>query len=364
MTEADENFKKQQKNPLKGADNLIEVLFDENEKIYSVKFPYNLSLVREMQTIRSAQFDRSAREWKVNLEDYDALFVALRNMNNEIQFVESQSVDLEQRARRSAQLLMHANGTDVSIEPMISYYRDPETPTAGKIINVNVRFAAQLLGFGREDGAAFIRMHDMMDLDQPLFKGDNVVIQYDEKGRGKVSERGKTLTEKLDESLGKYVDGIKVVEHDGKYKVSFDYNPVLQERVQRIIGCEFNKEERVWEIEAGLQPFVARAVNEMRKEFVADRADREQIEQVAQSKIDEAKVKDAFIKDDQSYSGKVLAKNDRYVLQHTGKEYMTVHRTTSLNSEIDVGSSMRVTYQKGRGQVTNKSLQKEQGVER
>lgn len=359
----DPNLKKQIEKPLDGKDGGVEVVFD-GAGSFDVKFPYNQALMREIRDVKGAEFNKDTGAWQVPLEQYDALSGALGKMRKELERTVADAADIMDRAEQTARALMQAKGVDVNVDPKISDYRNTDKATLGEIINVNARFAAQLTGYGREDGAAFVTIHRLADLDQQLFKGDDVAITYDAKGRGKVAERGKSLTEKLDESMGKYVDGVKVLEQDGKYKISFDYNPAVQHRLQRVDGVEFNKNEKVWEVGADKKEFVARAVNDMRKEVVADRADREQIEKVGNEKIDGAKVKDAFTKDGQSYAGQVLAKNDRYVLQHTGKEYAAVHRASALTNDPEIGHSVKVTYQQGRGQVADKSQQKGQGLER
>lgn len=359
----DPNLKKQIETPLDGKEGGVEVAFDGVE-LFDVKFPYNQALLREMRDVKGAEFNKDTGTWQVPLEQYDALSGALGKMRKELERTVADAADILDRAERTARGLMQLNGADFDVDPKMSDYRNTDRATLGEIINVNARFAAQLTGYGKEDGAAFISIHRLSDLDQQLFKGDDVAITYDGKGRGKVAERGKSLTEKLDESMSKYVDGVKVLEQDGKYKIAFDYNPAVQHRLQRVDGVEFNKDEKVWEVGTDKKEFVARAINDMRKEVVADRADREQIEKVASEKIDGAKVKDAFTKDGQSYSGQVLAKNDRYVLQHTGKEYAAVHRASALTNDPAIGHSMRVTYQQGRGQVADKSQQKAQGQER
>lgn len=359
----DPNLKKQTEKPLDGKDNGVEVTFD-GAGHFDVKFPYNQVLMREIRDVKGAEFNKDSGAWRVALDQYDALSDALGKMRKELERTEVDAAEIVNLAAQTVSERRAAQGASTHVDPKISDYRNVGKPSNGEIINVNARFAAQLTGYGREDGAAFVAIHRLSDLDHQLFKGENVSITYDAKGRGQVTDRGKSPTEKLDESMGKYVDGVKVLEQDGKYKITFDYNPAVQHRLQRVDSVVFNKDEKVWEVGADKKEFIARAVNDMRKEVVADRADREQIEKVANEKIDGAKVKEAFTKDGQSYTGKVLAKNDRYVLQHTGKEYTAVHRASSLTDDPMIGRSVKVTYQQGRGQVVDKLQQKAQGLER
>lgn len=356
----DPNLKKQRENPLDGDLNGVKIAFDGNQ--YQVAFEYNPVLVKEMRGIEGAAFNKGAGVWAVSLSQYDALADSVAKMRGEMVQDASDLTDIKNIAVEAALKKMKEQGFE-GASPRLTDFHPAGKPLSGEIISVNGRYAAQLTGFGRDDGAAFITLHRVAELSEQIFKGDKVTIAYDDRGKGKVEYR-QSLEEKLDESLGKYVDGVKVVEVDGQYKVSFDYNPALSQRIQRIDGAEFNREEKAWEVASDKKEFVARAVNDMRKEVLADRADREQIETVANEKIDGAKVKDAFTKDGTSYIGKVLAANDRYVLQHSGKEYATVHRAASLSEKPEVGQNAKITYQGGRGQVAARSHSKSQGQER
>lgn len=358
---------KQTAMPLDSEMHGVKAGFMNESLMYEVSFPYNPALVREMHGIEGTKFDKEAEVWTVPLDQYDALATALDRMRKEMGRAEVDKADILERAEDTAVRRMQDRGVKFGpgVKPQIGDFKNFERGTTGEVINVNARYAAQLTGFGDENGAAFVTIHRLSDLDRNVFKGDTVAIQYDKAtGKATVEERGKSASIKMDESMGQLVDGVRVVEVEGKYHVSFDYNPALQQRIKRVDGAEFSKEAHVWEIGSDKKEFVARAINDMRKEVVADRADREQIEAVANTKIDGAKVKDAYTKDGQSYSGTVLAKNARYVLQHTGKEYTTAHRMSELNDEPDVGQSVKVAYEKGRGAVTTKERQKSQGQER
>lgn len=356
----DPNLKKQRENPLDGDLNGVKVAFDGSQ--YQVSFEYSPVLVNEMRGIEGASFNKEAGGWVVPLAQYDALAGSVTKMRDEMAHDASDLAAIKNIATETALKKMQEQGFEGS-SPRLTDFHPVGKPLSGEIISVNGRYAAQLTGFGRGDGAAFVTLHRVAELSEQVFKGDKVTIAYGDKGKGKVEYR-KSLEEKLDESMGKYIDGVKVVEVDGKYKVSFDYNPALSHRIQRIDGAEFNREEKVWEVAGDKKEFVARAVNDMRKEVIADRADREQIEAVANEKIDGAKVKDAFTKDGTSYTGKILAANDRYVLQHSGKEYATVHRAASLPLKPEVGQNTKITYQGGKGQVADRTQSKSQGQER
>lgn len=358
----DPELQKQRTQPLDGEERGVSVKFDGKDKQYLVGFEYSPALVAEMRRIEGATFDKDAGAWRVPVARYDALAAGVEKMRVGVVEDAKARAQIEEYARSAAAQKMHEQGND-GATPRISDFLPHGKPLSGEIISVNGRYAAQLTGFGREDGAAFVTLHRLSELSEQVFKGDKVSIAYNEKGQGQVQYR-QTLEEKLDESLGKYVDGVKVIESEGRYKISFDYNPALNHRIQRVDGAEFDREERVWAVPGDKKAFVARAVNDMRKEVIADRADREQIEAVAREKIDGAKVKDAFTKDGTSHTGKIVAANDRYVLQHTGKEYGAVHRADALSERPEIGRNARITYEKGKGLVGERTKSKDLGHER
>jgi hypothetical protein len=354
------NLKKQAEHPLDGNSDGVEVTFDSNARIYNVKFPYDRVLVGNIHEVEGVGFNRDTGGWQVPLNQYDALSTTLKKMRAESVRSSGDRADIMNRAEQTARALMQENGVNAAISPRISDYHAIDKPLLGKIINVNSRFAAQINGFGRKDGAAFVSIHDLMDLDRSIIKGDDVAITYDPKGRGKVAERGKSLVEKLDESLGERVDGVTVLEQDGKYIITFEYNPAMQHCLQRIAGVEFNRNERVWEVDVDKKGFVARAINDMRREFVEARADYAAINKIACEKVDDPQINVAFVKDGWSYTGRVLAMNDRYVLQHEGRNRMVIHQVSVLNGDLTVGNSVKITYQKGYGQVHDRGMVKGQ----
>lgn len=349
---------KQIGNPLDSDLDGVVVAFDGVQ--YQVDFPYSPTLAIHMAKIDGAEFDRDAKIWTVPLVQYDALSSTLPAMRKELKAELNARGAIEDLAYGSAIIKMDERGAGEAARPRLSSYLAAGQTELGEIIAVNSHFAAQLTGFGKDDGAAFVKIHRLSDISESVFKGDNVAITYDDKGRGTVTYR-QSLEEKLDESLGKYVDGVKVVESEGQYKVAFDYNPTLAERLQRIDGVEWNDDEKRFEVGVDKKTFLARAVNDMRKEVVADRADRKEIEAQANEKIDGVKVKNAFTKDGIAHTGKIIATNSRYVLQHSGKDNAEVHRADSLNEKPEVGKTVRIVYERGRGRVTDRDQSQEHG---
>lgn len=328
-----------------------------------VAFDYAPALVAEMRKVDGARYDKDRQCWVVPVEKSAALKTAVDAMRNEFAVNEAAREDIFGLAKDAAKVAQGKNGTDEAVQPRISDFHKAGEGHSGTIIAENDRYVAQLTGFGKGDGAAFIVVHEKAELDKSVAEGDRAYIKYDNKGKASVlpvvsqAER----TAEFDKNLGNNVDGVRVVEQDGKYKIEFDYNPALSSRLQRIDGASFDREAKVWTVGADKKEFVSRAVTEMRAEVVADRNDRAELEAVANDKIDGAKVKDAFTKDGTANTGDILAKNDRYVLQHTGKDYFALHRKAAFEEMPEVGRSVRVEYQKGKAVGSEKAQSKSHG---
>jgi hypothetical protein len=359
---ANEDVRRERLNPLASEVNGVKVEFD-GIGTYAVGFSYHPALVAEMRKIEGAEFDRNADVWKVPASQYEALAEATKNMRGEFLLDAAARGDIEQRAAAVGKERQQANGTSAEVAPRVSEFHGIGDPIRGEIVSVNDRYAAQLTGFGKTDGVSFITLHSLAGLSEPVFKGDQVSIEYGEKGRAKVTQN-QTVEEKLDKSLGRAVDGVTVVRDGDKYKISFDFNPAMSDRINRVAGTTFDKEQKVHVADGNLKNFVARAVNDMRKEYVADRGDREKLEAIANERIDGAKVHNAFTRDGQNYAGRVLAVSDRYVLQHTGKDHVALHRKDSLKGDLpDVGDNARISYKGGRGEIKGPQQDRSQSQE-
>jgi hypothetical protein len=341
----DPDVRRQRLNPLDGDTDGISIAFDGTAN-YAVRFGYNPDLVTQIRRIPGAEFDGNDA-WRVPVAQYEALAEVATSMRKEYVLDAASHDGIVSLAVQVARDRQGTNG----VAPRLSDFHPRDEALSGEIISVNDRYAAQLTGMGQRDGVAFVTLHRLADLSEAVFKGDKVSITYGEKGRASVAQ-SLSAEEKLDVSLGKSVDGVKVTEEAGQYKISFDYNPALSERIARIDGARLDRDEKVWVTDANLKSFVARAVNDMRKEVVADRADRDQIVSAAEDRIDAPKVHDAFAGNGKVYVGQVLAVNDRYMLQHAGKDHVTLHRKHALDDTPAVGQKVKVQYQQGRGHVT------------
>lgn len=343
--------KKEKENPLVGDADSVTVVADSSQ--YAVHTPFSRTTAGFLRAVAGAKFDRDSGGWMVPIASYDELKDAIGKVRAE------NVADREARLDIEALAVQTAVGAGLAADIGGVQVRDfhPLNVTLhGSIMNLNGRYAAQHTG--QYEGMPQIVVHRLDDLDGAVLKGDRVGITYDDKGRGRVALQ-RTAEQDLDDHLGRAYEGVKVVENDGKYAVEFDYNPALTQRIQRIDGASFNRESKAWEVGTDKKEFLARAVRDMRHEYVADRSDHEAAEQIAREKIDGANVRDAFTADGQAYAGRIVGQNDRYVVQHTGRDYMVMHRAASLSETPRTGADVRVSYDKGRGQVKDRERTRE-----
>jgi hypothetical protein len=330
---------------------------------YLVKFDFNHGLIGKIRKVEGVKFDRNAQGWIVPTDQLEQLKPAVAAMRKE--FLLDQEARFAIEAQTDGMSLMKADVIARGIKPQISDYMSTDG-SRGPIIAVNSRYAAQHTGNGA-DGAAFVTIHALAALDEPLFKGDRVLIKYDGATlKGKVAhvQTKEERENAFDNSMGQNIDGVRVRHENGKYLVEFDYNPTLSDRIRRIDGAEFSNDVKAWTVGEDKKEFVVRAVSEMRREVVADREDRANLETLAGIKIDGVKVKDAFTKDGTATTGQVLGRNDRYVLQHTGKDYVALHRASAFEDAPEVGSNIRVEYKTGKAKVGDRGQSKSQAHER
>lgn len=338
-----------------------------SETGFIVEFPYDRDLVNKINKVPGASFDKEAQAWSIPKSSEAELDKVVDSMHFEFKAIERDREAITELAKASASDRMKDYGTEAGIAAQLSDYHKAGGNHSGEILNVNGRFAAQLTGFGKENGAAFVSIHRISDLSEPVYKGDDVRIKYNNNGIGEVFDRrqvksAEDLAKDFDATLGNSMDGVLVSLVGDKYQVAFDYNPDLQHRLQRVAGVEFNKEASAWEVPVSVKDFVVKAVSDMRKEFLADENERTTLTAVAEQKLDGAKVRDAFTKDGLSHYGKAIADSDRYVLQHGGQNEFKLHRKSALDQTVTPGQNLKITYEKGRGAVEDRKQEKEKSV--
>lgn len=332
-------------------------------EVFQVAFAIDREMVRRIKEVEGAEFDKEQGVWTVPVSEQEALTKAVEGMRFESAAIDRDRADIETLAHNSAAVRMKAHGAEKGVEAKIAPVYTKE-PTVGEIINVNGRFAAQLTGFGNENGAAFVSIHRVADLKEPVMKGDKVRIAYGEHGLAEVSDRShvKTMDEQrkdFENTLGKEFQGVTVT-YGEDFQVAFDYNPEMKERLQKIADVTFDKDANVFVVPGHLRDNLVRAVSDMRRDFVADNQERAQLISLAETKMDGAQVRNAFTKDGLAHYGKVVDVSDRYVLQHGGKNEFKLHRRDSLDhKDVQKDQSLKITYDKGRGKVEDRNKERQ-----
>lgn len=333
---------------------------------FEVAFDYDRQLAKMLRNVPGAQFNQEQSVYVVPAASVDALGKVVSAMRLEHNAVAANLVNIKDLAAASGLKAQRDKGAESNVVAKVSDYRDPAKFYGGEILNANAHFVAQLTGFGKDDGAAFMAIHRLADLDRnKIMKGDNVGIKYDSKFLGAVSDLSKNksavdLEAEYTGNLGKAIDGVTVTERGDNIGVAFDMNPALLARIRRVDGAAFNKADKVWEVPGGNKEFVLRAVHDMRNEFVVDGKEIETMKAVAASKMDGPKVAAAFTKDGQEHFGKVIGVGDRYVLQKAGQEKFTLHHLISLDQKPEHDQNLSIKYNKGIGAVVDLDKQKAQ----
>lgn len=321
------------------------------KSVYSVATAYNPRVAGILRAVAGAGFNKETGTWDVPLEQYDALHAALPQARAESVEDAKARANIGERAKDALQAIVDA-------PIVIGDFHPRDVTLYGNIVSVNGRYAAQHTGLD-DEGQARVVIHRLDDLRTPVFNGDRVGITYGGKGRAGV-ELVENSQQSFADTLGQAHEGVKVVAENGSYLVSFDYNPALTERIQRIDGATFDRESRSWSVPGDKQEFLARAVRDMRTEYAADKADRRDAEQLAHQKIDNANVRVAYTADGQAYVGRVVGVVGRYLVQHTGREFMALHRVSALDEKPSIGADVKIAYDKGRGRVAERSREKAQ----
>ncbi|MFJ3317211.1 hypothetical protein ACIPLR_17790 [Herbaspirillum huttiense] len=330
---------------------------------FLVQFPFNHAFLTRMREIEGAEFDKNPQinAWVVPYGKADELGEAVAFLRDEVGLNQEAFLSVKASAVEKGLSLMKAKG--FSGDPKVHDFIEKGKDYTGEIVAANGRYAAQFNGLAKDNGTAFISIHQLSELRDAVFVGDDVRIKYDDKGRASVGD-GRTNLEKLRSvPNGQESDGVTVTKDEDGFKIAFAFNPALSARIGKLEGAAFDREAKVWNVPAEMEEFVARAVNDMRREVVSEKGDRNKIEAAVARKLDSANVRDAFTKDGQETTGKILAINDRFVAQHTGREYVSLHRVGQLQDIPNVGDKVKIRYDKGRASVQPKP-ERSQGLER
>ncbi|MES2879207.1 MAG: hypothetical protein V4713_12355 [Pseudomonadota bacterium] len=332
---------------------------------YGLRFAFDRQIARMVRDIEGASYDRDLGVYLVPQGVEAAkLEKAISSIRTEARSVAADLATIKDLARNTGQVLQREINSQHDAEPQISDFREPGKFYGGQVVNANARFVAQFSGYGKIDGAAFIAVHRLADLNNSkLMKGDNIGIVYNEKFLGTVTDLDKRKSDAQLEAdykneLGKEVGGVTLTDRGDKIGVAFDINPVLMARIRRVDGAHFNQADKVWEIPQSNREYVLRTVQEMRIEFADDGKDLAMLKEVAESKMDGAKVSKAFTKDGQESFGKVVAVSDRYVLQKVSGDRFSLHHLATLNHLPEVGQNLSIKYSKGYGTVVDMDKQK------
>lgn len=336
---------------------------------FAVAFEFDRKLSSMMQAVQGAQYDKEAKLYVVPAASGEALGTKLKEMRLEFNAIEADRAAIEKLAHAGGLKAQRENGAGAEVaSARVSDYKEVGKFNAGEIINANARFVAQLTGFGKDDGVAFVVIHRRADLDRgfDLMKGDNVGIKYDSKYLGGVTDLAKAksaaeLEADFDSELGRAVDGVTLTDRGDSIGVAFAVNPALMARLRRVDGATFNGTDKLWEVPAANKEFVLRAAHDMRTRFVAEEKDIAVLKGAAETKIDGAKVEKAFTKDGTEHFGAVVAVGSTHLLQKGGQDKFKLHNLAALDKNPVIGQNLSIKYNKGHGTVLDQEQAKAQG---
>lgn len=344
----------------------VSVLGVEGSRDFAVALDFDRQLSAMMRGVPGAEFDKASQAYFVPGSSAEALGKVAGAMRAEFKAIEADREAIMELAEKSGMAAQREYGSTSGATPKVGNYIKPGEFYGGEIVNVNARFAAQVTGFGERDGAAFVKIHRLADLDNgKMMKGDFVGIKYDDKFRGVVSDLSKNksgadLEAEYVGNLGKVLDGVTVTERGDKIGIAFDLTPETLARIRRVDGAAFEQEGKVWEVPARNKEFALRAVHDMRGELAADNKERSMMQAIAEGKVDGAKLSNAFTKDGQSHYGSAVAVGERFAMQAAGQGNFRLHHLSALDQKPVVGANLAVTYKKGVGTVVDQDLKRAQ----
>jgi hypothetical protein len=180
-------------------------------------------------------------------------------------------------------------------------------------------------------------------------------------------QKARAARSQLDAPLDSDIGGVRVAYAQGTYSLDFAFSPAMANLVRCIPGAAWDKEQKTWlapseEYEAIKE--VAARMRDLRPKLDAARV---QIEAGAAKAVERANIAPAFTsarvtKDNKTIqprtTGPIVAMNDHYIAQSTGKNYVTVHdravladskKHSLLVADLIVGQVLSVGYYNGAG---------------
>lgn len=336
---------------------------------FVVSFPFDRQLAAMMDRVPNALFDKGSKAYQVPLNGAGMLETVVGAMRLKTKDIAASYDAMADLAEAWGQKAQREQQVGVDVLPQISSFREPGKFYGGEVTDVNMHFAAQFSGHGKKDGAAFMVIHRLADLSADLLKGDKVGIVYDDKFHGVVSalsqqKSAAVLAAEFEANAGMKIDGVTVSDRGDKIGLEFLINPVMVNRIRRVEGAAFNKEDKVWEVPKDKEAFALFAAQDMRAEYVLDAKEVESLQGVAAKTVEGAKVWNAFTKDGSEHYGVVLGVSERYVLQKTGRDNLALHHLSVLTDVPVVGHDTSITYNKGVGAVADLDLRRAQNMTR
>lgn len=143
-----------------------------------VIFDYNKEMTQVIGAVAGAKFDQEGRVWNVP-GDSKALAVGAEQNSSyfDMAINKMRGIAIETAKDYEEILAMtNATATERGFTPGI-VFPDKDHSYQGEILRVNGHYAAQKTG--EKEGVGFVTIHTLADLGKPVFKGDDMRIDYD-----------------------------------------------------------------------------------------------------------------------------------------------------------------------------------------
>lgn len=361
-------LEKEADQPLKAPTQDVSVSFVPSINQYEVKLPYQSDKVRALGEVSGARFSKEDESWYVPLESRYGLEGALGLILEIDQEMALSSNELKSDVAKSINDgKWQSIGVGPDMDVKFRRYHQPGYLYTGTVIGANKFDVAQVVDIDRKSGVVEVQLHDMARMPSPVLVGDKIGVEYNEKGKvelvsaDQAKERlASRAQEKFTSALGKEVDGVTVTEMEQGFNVKFGFNPRLSAKLNRLNKedqpqlVSFDRESKSYNVlvpdEAARKALVY-VVADLRQESAEQQKARGQMLRAAESVLSGAKVLDADTREGQWQAGRIVAANERYVLQAAGREYFKLHDVGKLERSPEVGKESTIVYGQGKAQV-------------